>query len=361
MIRHLDADVHVRWRRNEDLVSRLPRSWQDRWLRGAGHTQAGLRLYQKYYHPIEAVCCDPAGSLAAFDVSSLANDWLDVHQCDAAILSVYDAPVLSTFGDRDYPGELARAVNDWMVEEWLDRDERLYGSVIVASQDPHAAATEIRRASRHSRMVQVMLPNGTRQPYGHPFYDPIYAAAVDCGLAVAIHAGTEGTGTSCPPSSNGWPGTWLEWRICASTIFLAHLTSMVTEGVFVRFPELRIVALETGVAWLPPYLWRFDKNYKGLRSECPWLKELPSAYVRRFFRFGTQGAGPADSPEEFWRLLRSVGAEKMLCFSSNYPRWDMEEPEHSFVLNTCSADQRPAIRGGEALATYPRLAGALVG
>jgi predicted TIM-barrel fold metal-dependent hydrolase len=356
MMQKFDADVHVRWRNNTDLAGRLPKSWEARWLHGAGHTQEGLRLHSKYYHPLEAAHCDAAGSLAAFDPGDLAREWMNPQSLDGAVLSVYDAPVLSTFGDIHYPAELARAVNDWMAEEWLDQDERFFGTIVVASQDPLEAAREIRRAARHPRMVQVMLPNGTRQPYGHRFYHPIYEAAVDCGLAVAIHAGSEGTGTSCAPASNGWPGTWLEWRLCASTIFLAHLTSLVTEGVFVRFPELRIIALETGMAWLPAYLWRFDKNYKGLRSECPWLKELPSEYVRRFFRFGSQGVGPADPPAELWRLLRSVGAEKLLMGSSNFPRWDMEAPEDSFVLKGCPEELREGIWAGHALNTYPRLA-----
>lgn len=352
----IDADVHVRWPSDDTLLSRLPRSWQHRWRHGAGHTQAGLRINPKYFNPAE-----PQNSLATVSDQACASpaelieQWLAPHALDAVVLSVYDAPLISTFGDIDYPIELARAVNSWMIEEWLDGDPRFLGTIVVVTQDPMEAAAEIRRAASHPRMVQVMLPNGTHLPYGHRHYYPIYEAISDCGLALVIHAGTEGMGTSCPPTPSGWPGTLSEMRVSRSTTFLAHLTSLITEGVFVKFPALRVIALETGVAWLAPYLWRFDKNYKGLRSECPWLKELPSEYTRRFFRFGTQGAEPADPASEFWRLLHSVGLDKQLIYSSNYPRWDTESPESSFVLSTCSPELRESLWTGAAQDTYPRL------
>ena len=58
-------------------------------------------------------------------------------------------------------------------------------------------------------------------------------------------------------------------------IFEAQLTSLIAEGAFERFPELRVVLLESGFGWLPPLLWRLDKEWKGLRREIPWVKHAP--------------------------------------------------------------------------------------
>lgn len=363
-LQRIDADVHVRWPRDDCLLPRLARSWRERWISGAGghtqagHTQAGLRIQSNYYQPLDSNAGSPVktvGAQGAVEPRALIREWLEPHRLDAAVLSVYDAPVLSTFGDIDYPTAVARAVNDWLMEEWLDVDPRLYGTIVVATQDPEAAALEIRRAAAHKRMLQVMLPTGAQFPYGHRRYHPIFAAAAECGLAVAIHGGTEGAGTSHAPTACGWPGTLSEWRVTRATTFLGHLTSLITEGIFVRFPELKVVGLETGIAWLSTYLWRFDKNYKGLRSECPWLKVLPSEYTRRFFRFGSQGAEPGEPAAEFWRLLQSTGLDNLLLYSSNYPRWDHEAPDASYVLSTCPEEQRAAIFAGNALETFPRL------
>ncbi len=41
-------------------------------------------------------------------------------------------------------------------------------------------------------------------------------------------------------------------------------------------------------------------------------------------------------------------------FSSNYPRWDHDTPDASYVLSTCAPEKRDAIWSGTALATYPR-------
>lgn len=349
--RCVDVDVHVSWKNEAVIAERLPVSWRSRWLNGAGHTHAGVRIQPKYYDPDDRIS-EPVP--ASRNPAELRTHWLEPRALAAAILSVYDAPGLSTFGDVDYPILLARAINDWLAEEWLEVNPKFFGTIVVATQDPAAAAVEIRRAARHPRMVQVMLPTGARLPYGHRHYLPIYEAAVECGLAIAIHSGTEGVGTSGPPTPCGWPTTLAELRVTRSTLFLSHLTSLITEGVFVRYPDLRVVGLETGIAWLAPYLWRFDKNYKGLRSECPWLKELPSAYVRRFFRFGTQGVESGE-PDEFWRLLRSVGADGLLMFSSNYPRRNWEAPAASFGLSSGAPEKRAAIRNGNAISTYSRL------
>lgn len=357
-MKFFDADVHVRWDDDAAISRRLPPSWRERWLLGAGHTQAGVRINPKFYNPLDPVGTGQpktVGRQGLVSAETLQHGWLTPQGIDGALVSVFDAPNLSTFGDMDYPLEVTRAVNDWLTEEWLGKSAATYGTIAVATQDPAEAAQEIRRAAKHPRMLQVMLPTGSRFPYGNRRFFPIYEAACECGLAIAIHSGTEGMGTSPAPTPCGWPGTLAELRVTRSTTFLGHLTSMITEGVFVRFPGLRVVGLEVGVAWLATYLWRFDKNYKALRSECPWLKELPSEYTRRFFRFGTQGAEPGEPASEFWRLLDSNKLDETLLFSSNYPRWDHETPTTSHVMSSAPAERLDGLKIGVARSAYPRL------
>jgi predicted TIM-barrel fold metal-dependent hydrolase len=352
----IDCDVHVAWERVDELLPYVPRQWHGRLLHGAGHTPAGVRLRPQFWVPGRGLHKEaapaPAGGPPGSDPTTVARDWLDRHGIAYAVLNHYDAPVVSTWGDVDYPAAVAAAHNTWLIERWLSRDRRFLGSVVVATQDPAAAAREIDRVGAHPQVVQVLLASGARLPYGARHYAPIYAAAERHGLTLAVHAGSEGEGTSCPPSAAGWPTSYLEWRACQPQSLAAHLTSLVTEGVFVRFPRLRCVFLEGGVAWLAPFLWRLDKNFKGLRSEVPWLTELPSAHVRRHFRFGTQGAELPAAPEgaraeaarrSLWLYLDELGAADVLVYAGNYPRWDLEAPDDAPVLRTAAGAVRHRI------------------
>ena len=88
-----------------------------------------------------------------------------------------------------------------------------------------------------------------------------------------------------PPTSVGWPSTYLEEYVGMSQVFQAQVLSLVSEGVFDQFPDLRVALIETGVTWMPSLMWRFDKEWRGLRSLTPWVKQPPSAYIRGTYTY----------------------------------------------------------------------------
>ena len=66
--------------------------------------------------------------------------------------------------------------------------------------------------------------------------------------------------------------------------------------MFAKFPDLTVVLMESGVTWLPGYLWRLTKFWKGLRSEVPWVADPPATIVRERVRLTLQPFdGPPDS------------------------------------------------------------------
>ena len=101
---------------------------------------------------------------------------------------------------------------------------------------------------------------------------------------------------------------------------------MIMEGVFERLPDLKIVLIEAGFAWLPSLGWRLDKHWKRLKSEVPHLKLAPSEYLRAP-RLGLDAAdgGAGASRATCSTSCEWIGWDRIL-FASDYPHWDFDDP-----------------------------------
>lgn len=344
--RLIDTDIHP-VPDPARLAAFLPEPWRMR-FRG-GNTGPG---YLGYWNPVGVRRADavlPDGAPIAADPASLARHFFDAYDLAYGVLNV-DHLAICLSPEPDYAAAVVSAINDVIVEDWLPVDGRFRASVIVSPGDPHLAAREIHRLGGHPGIVQVLLPSGARMPYGQRFYHPIYEAATRYDLPVAIHPGTEGTGVAYPPTPAGYPSSYLEWHTGLVANYIGHLLSLVTEGVFVRFPALRWVLIEGGVSWLPALLWRFDKNYKALRQTTPWLTRLPSEVVQEHVLLTTQ---PLEEPADVTHLRQILGmfdAGRMLMFSSDYPHWDGDTPD--FAGRALPAALRSRVLGETARALY---------
>jgi predicted TIM-barrel fold metal-dependent hydrolase len=251
---------------------------------------------------------------------------LDRYEIDYGILTggPYNAAV---HPDADYAAAYCRAFNDATLEHWLAKDKRLRASIHIAPQDPIQAAAEIERLGSRSEFVQVLMPAGSRMPYGNRFYHPIYAAAEAHGLPISIHFGGEGAGISNAPTAAGYPSYYLEMRMARPQIAMAHTVSLICEGVFEKFPKLQFIFIEHDFFWVPGLLWHMDGDWKGLRDYTPWIKKLPSEYVRSNIRFGSQPMPDMPTKADLTRFLEWLHADEVLIFASDYPHWDWDEPE----------------------------------
>lgn len=262
----------------------------------------------------EEAVMPPDGGLPGSNLDLLREQVLDRLGIELAILNCAYAVegVHNPYGAAAF----ASAVNDWQIAEWLDREPRLRGSLVVPSQDPELAAQEISRLGDHPGFVQVFLPVRSQELYGTRRFHSIYRAAVEHNLAVCIHFGGE---SAAPPSPSGWPTYYIEEYAGMSHIFQSHLISLIVEGVFAEFPDLRLVLAASGITWLPSLMWRLDKEWKGLRREIPWVKRLPSDYIRQHVRFTLT---PFDAPPnavQLEHILEQIGSDEMILFSTDYP------------------------------------------
>jgi predicted TIM-barrel fold metal-dependent hydrolase len=261
----------------------------------------------------------------AADPHWVKEQYLDRRGVDLAVLTG-SLLSLGVQPSADLAAALARGVNDWTLETWVRPFSCYKGSILVAHQYPALAVAEIDRLGDDPGMVQVLLGSASETPLGRAVYHPIYEACVRHGLPLALHVGGEGAGNSPPATAVGHPSTYFEWYGSLPQSYMAHIMSMVTEGVFVRFPTLKVVLYEGGVAWLPHIMWRFDKNWKAQRAEAPWLQRPPSSYILEHFSSTTYPLEALPDPQYLRQILEMVEAERTLLFSSNYPHWEYGDP-----------------------------------
>jgi uncharacterized protein len=108
--------------------------------------------------------------------------------------------------------------------------------------------------------------------------------------------------------------------------------------------------MEGGVASFLGFLWRLDTNWKACRSEIPWCRRRPSEYVWEHVRFSTQPLEEPDDPEQLARVLEPLRPWATLCFASDYPHWDFDDP--TLTLRTLPAEWRESIAAQNALDFY---------
>src|SRR6266536_4788858 len=154
-----------------------------------------------------------------------------------------------------------------------------------------------------------MLGIRTSEPIGRRKYWPMFEAAIAHDLPIGMHFGSQG---GQPITGAGWPSMYLEDHAGMSTAFQAQVTSLICEGVFERFPKLKIVLIEGGFAWVPVLGWRMDKHWERMRSETPHLKRPPSEYVREHFWFTTQPIEEPEDPQHLKDIMAWIGWDRLM-------------------------------------------------
>jgi uncharacterized protein len=288
----------------------------------------------------------PPGS----DLETLRIKHLDPVGIERAVLSFGPAATAMTIPNSRFSVELARAINDWTRESWLEQDSRLYGLAVTPSQVPEEAAAEIRRCAAYGRMVGILLSgNGLGRPFGHPAYGPIFEAAAEASLPVVITSdGDSPPNTTSQPTAGGLPLTFFEYYSLRSQSLVTHLASLVVQGVLTRYPNLRVVLAGAGFSWVTPWLWRLDPGARSYAaSEAPWLRQKPSEQFVEQVRVLTHSERSLDAPA----LAAAIrGNEDAVCFASGFPRWDGDSVDG--LKSKIAPSLAPKIFGGTAMGTY---------
>ncbi len=161
---------------------------------------------------------------------------------------------------RDWAIELARAYNNWIYDTYLAKSVRFKAMGLIPLQEPVEAVAELRRIVRDLGFCGAMLPSmGANMPHlGSEKYWPIYAEAERLGCALAIHGGShegllmDDMSPYAPVNALGHP---MGQMICFAGI--------IFNGIFDKFPGLRVGFMEAGSAWLLTCMERFAGSWSS--------------------------------------------------------------------------------------------------
>jgi uncharacterized protein len=221
---------------------------------------------------------------------------------------------------------------------------------VIPTQNVEYSVDEIERCAKDRRFVQILVLAMQEVPLGRRQFWPIYAAAERHGLPLGIHAGSMYRHST---TSLGWPSYYIEDYAAHTQAFQSQVASLVCEGVFVKYPALKVVLLESGVTWLPGFLWRFAKFWRGVRAEVPWVDRSPADIIRDHFRLTIQPFDAPADPEQVERAIDHLRSDAILLYASDFPHWQFDGDET--VPAAIPQSLRHKIMVDNPLATYSRL------
>ncbi|MBI4481545.1 MAG: amidohydrolase family protein, partial [Acidobacteria bacterium] len=220
-------------------------------------------------------------SVPGKDLDVPASRWLEFVEelgIEASVLYPTAGLALGLIQSPDWACALARAYNSWVCEKFTRQSPRLKAAALLPVHDPVEAARELRRAKTELGLVAGLLPAVTvlHKGYGHRDFDPIFEEAQRLDMPLAVHGAP----------SRGMGFDFFDKFLQVHTLehpfaILIQFTHMLFEGVFVRFPGLRVAFLEAGSGWIPYMMDRMDEEYeKRGEAETPLLKRKPSEYIK---------------------------------------------------------------------------------
>ncbi len=273
----------------------------------------------------------------------LTRKWMDSMGVDVAC--IFPTPMLGLGLNPIVEVEVqyARAYNKWLTEQILAQDSRLVSMLYLPMNDPEAALKMVEEFSGRKGVIGFLVTTVRYKGLYDNAYMKLYRALEERGLPLSFHAATNWGDQSMHITNR-----FLATHALGFTWFnIVHMTNWVVNGIPERFPGLKSIWIESGLAWVPFLMQRLDNEYMMRSSEAPSLKRLPSDYMREMF-YTTQPMEMVNNQTMLQETFKMMNAETQLLYSSDYPHWDMDLPSTIYDLPFLSAQGKRNILGENA-------------
>jgi uncharacterized protein len=251
---------------------------------------------------------DPAARLADMDRDDVQAEMLyPSHLRHFYEISATDEPFFR---------DIAQSYNEWLLDFISYSPARLIGQPVISVLNPEGAAADIRNYARRGArgfMMASSVPGGVS--YGDSQFDPIWAAAQDCDVPLAMHT-----------STGRWKQATYGYSRARTLIgpqaeIQTTLAEMIYGGIFDRYPRLKVVSAEFDIGWVGHMVQRFRAQDDRLN-----LRLAPSEYLERnvWFTFQDDRAGVLTIP--------LYGANNFL-WASDYPHGATTWPDSHAIVD----------------------------
>ncbi len=220
--------------------------------------------------------------------------------------------------DQALANAYCRAYNNWMIDFSAGRQDRIWPVAVLNWHDVDAAADELERCIKAGAKALFVPPEtiSHKRP-GDVHFDRLWSICQDADLPACLHVVVRFSGSAV--SFAAWhetsPGPIFGFGMGATGQLIPALASMVTDGLFERFPRLKVVSVEAGCGFAPYLMDRLDAKYEVFEGLVP-LKEKPSEYIKRNCYF------VAEPLERTTQMALDLVGEDRILWGSDYPHID---------------------------------------
>ena len=274
---------------------------------------------------------------------TLMRRWMDAMGTDYACL--FPTPMLNLAASPRVEVEvaLAGAYNRWLCETILDEEPRIKSMLYLPFHDPDACLKTVEEFGDRRGVIGFMVTATHYRGNYDNAYAKTYSAIQERGLPLAFHAAFSwgDPGLALTNRFIGVHGLGFVWHN------LLQMTNWIINGMPERFPGLKTIWIESGLAWIPFLMQRLDNEFMMRTSDVPLLKKKPSEYMRDMF-FTTQPMEMVNNREALELTFKMMNAESQLVYASDYPHWDMDLPSTIYDLPFLSEQAKRNILGENA-------------
>jgi uncharacterized protein len=212
------------------------------------------------------------------------------------------------------------AYNRWFTRTILPREKRVRTLLCLPFHDADACLKTIQEFGETAGVVGFMVTSQRHTGVHRNVYMRVYKELEERGLPLAFHAGPS-WGDSMTTTMNRFLSVH---SMSFVTCNMTHMTNWIVNGLPERFPKLKLIWIESGLAWVPFMMQRLDHEYLMRQSDAPLLKRLPSEYIAEM-HFTSQPL-EVTMPHMLEATFKAVHAETQLMYSSDWPHWDFDVP-----------------------------------